>query len=459
MVRKSIITSTTIIFLSVLIYLLSNKDSRGDVVYRDKLQHTDRLLVAIDNNIPGNFEINGVSYYGLQHEILNSYASLLGIELEIIPDNSTSAYEALLKEKKINIAAVLKSNILDESTYAIPVFNTSYVVLTRKEKKSTPLSNIFELIEKADGKTIMVSQAFSSSKSFDILLDSLKNTHTYLTTKNILNMLQDLSMGKYDYLICEKNEADIGQALIKNLTGIYEFREEIPVYVMFNKEDSIVAKHFESWLDVFKASDKYAKLDRIYSHPEQRSQIVRNNGRRISEYDEIIKKIAKEENLDWRLISAMAYQESKFNPSVISSKGACGLMQVMPQVARQFDYDPDNLMDVETNITVAVKLIKNIERSIKFAPGTHINDRMSIMLACYNCGIGHVLDARKLAVKYGENPDEWLCVKKYLELKSNDDIIAEEIVKSGRFYGYKETSAFVSKVIDKYQSYCQIASL
>ena len=113
----------------------------------------------------------------------------------------------------------------------------------------------------------------------------------------------------------------------------------------------------------------------------------------ISVYDELIRSVSEEEGYDWRLMSAIAYHESRFSPDIVSKRGAAGLMQIMPAVARQFNVTGDRLLDPETNVRLAAQVLSKIDAGLHFAPGTPDDDRMSIILAAYNGGIGHVNDA------------------------------------------------------------------
>lgn len=79
-------------------------------------------------------------------------------------------------------------------------------------------------------------------------------------------------------------------------------------------------------------------------------------------YDELFKEVCEREGYDWRLMSAIAYSESRFNPMLVSSKGACGLMQVMPRVARQLGFK-GSVMDPASNILLAAKVLGKIEKS------------------------------------------------------------------------------------------------
>ena len=141
----------------------------------------------------------------------------------------------------------------------------------------------------------------------------------------------------------------------------------------------------------------------------------------ISDYDPLIRSISEEEGNDWRLLSAIAYHESRFTPDITSRNGAKGLMQIMPSVARQFDVPVEKVADPATNVRLANKLLSKIETSLGLPKEVSKKDRMSIVLACYNGGIGHVADARRLARVHGENPDSWEVVARYLALKAQPD--------------------------------------
>ena len=167
--------------------------------------------------------------------------------------------------------------------------------------------------------------------------------------------------------------------------------------------------------------------------------------------------ISEKEGNDWRLMAAIAYHESRFTPDITSSRGACGLMQIMPSVAEQFDVPESLIADPATNVWLANKLLSKIGESLRFPADTPDEDRMSIILACYNGGIGHVNDARRLARVHGEDPNSWKVVARYLTLKSEPEYYENEVVKCGRFTGSRQTLAYVKDVIGRYDKYCRIA--
>ena len=191
--------------------------------------------------------------------------------------------------------------------------------------------------------------------------------------------------------------------------------------------------------------------------PVESLPIQKENDYVISVYDELIRTISEEEGNDWRLMSAIAYHESRFTANITSRSGARGLMQIMPSVARQFDVPQEEVINPETNIWLANKLLTKINSTLRLPQGTSSRDRLSLVLAAYNGGIGHVSDARRLARVNGENPNSWDVVSRYLKLKAQPEYYNNEVVKCGRFTGSGQTLAYVKDVLGRYDKYCRMA--
>lgn len=76
--------------------------------------------------------------------------------------------------------------------------------------------------------------------------------------------------------------------------------------------------------------------------------------------------------------------ESGFKPGEVSNKGACGVMQVMPETAALYGVTREELFDVETNIKVELLYLKNLLKTF---------DRLDLAVAAYNCGPARVVAA------------------------------------------------------------------
>lgn len=178
----------------------------------------------------------------------------------------------------------------------------------------------------------------------------------------------------------------------------------------------------------------------------------------ISEFDPIMRKVGEEEGQDWRLMSAIAYHESRFIENLQSKQGARGIMQIRPVVARHFNVPLESIDDTETNIRLAGMLLAELDEMLHIPASTPTADRLSIILASYNAGIGHVMDARRLARMEGANPNSWEAVSHYLQLKAEPAYYELEAVHSGKFTGSRQTLGYVREVMSKYNHYCTIAS-
>ena len=178
---------------------------------------------------------------------------------------------------------------------------------------------------------------------------------------------------------------------------------------------------------------------------------------KISKFDPLMKRIGEESGHDWRFMSAIAYCESRFTEGLVSKRGAAGLMQVMPVVARHFKVPVSHIYNTETNVRLACRLLSEFEKMLRIPESTPEHDRLSIILASYNAGLGYVQDARRLAKADGANPNSWAVVSNYLKLKANPDYYTRSEVKAGRFSGSRETLGFVELAMSKYSHYCEIA--
>jgi membrane-bound lytic murein transglycosylase F len=167
-------------------------------------------------------------------------------------------------------------------------------------------------------------------------------------------------------------------------------------------------------------------------------------------YDDIIRKYSANIEWDWRLVASLICQESRFNPTVESRRGAFGLMQMMPETAARMGIDSS--ASPEENIRAGIKYINWLHTV--FDPKIADEDeRIFFILAAYNAGPGHVLDAMKLAEKNGLDPQKWVGnVEPWLLKKSLPEYYNDEVVRNGKFRGV-ESVKFVAEIIDRYMHY------
>lgn len=165
----------------------------------------------------------------------------------------------------------------------------------------------------------------------------------------------------------------------------------------------------------------------------------------LSHYDKYFREAADTLGYDWTLIAAIAFTESRFDSTARSGVGACGVMQMMPKTMRGFGI-PDSLqMDNRTNIMAAAKLLDILEKQYRYISDSE--ERINFILASYNAGVGHILDAMRLAHKHGKNKHVWQeNVDSFLIYKSLPEFYTDSLCRNGEFKDWKQTLSFVRKV-------------
>ena len=460
--RKKLSTITLIVILiAISVVSIVKLTGRGDrATDMAALKERGELRVAINVNLPGYFTFNGEAF-GFQHDVLEEYADALGVDLKILPEKSTEGAMALLDAGEVDMVATMPGyvDLQGRINLSSPAYNTGYVLLSSSRiDPAAALPSLDSLRGIVAGHSVVLTRAFTSTRIYERWLDRV-SSNSAISYDNTIDLFRSLDNGDIDFLVCDRMEAQLGRYLYPSARQVYTFDESLSAAVVVRGGDIVLQESFNGWVSDFMATDRFAALHDIYygdnvigHYMDEVSEPI-SDGVVISKYDDIIKRASMKAGRDWRLVSAIAYNESRFKPDVVSPKGATGIMQVMPSIARAFGRSADQMTDAEINVETALKLINKIESSLKFAPGTSEYDRLCIVLACYNGGIGHVLDARRLAVKYGENPDLWSSVSKYLVKKSEAEYYNDEAVTSGRFLGSDETCSFVSKVMQRFAHY------
>jgi membrane-bound lytic murein transglycosylase F len=133
---------------------------------------------------------------------------------------------------------------------------------------------------------------------------------------------------------------------------------------------------------------------------------------RLPNWEAYLKAAGEEYGIDWRLLAAMSYQESHWDPKARSHTGVRGLMMLTLVTARELGIS--NRIDPEQSIHGGARYFKQIYQRIP--ERIQGPDRTWFALAAYNVGMGHLEDARVLTESHGADPDKWADVKQYLPL-------------------------------------------
>lgn len=173
----------------------------------------------------------------------------------------------------------------------------------------------------------------------------------------------------------------------------------------------------------------------------------------ISHFDAIFKQHAIQCGWDWRLLAAQAYQESSFDPNAVSFMGAMGLMQLMPNTARQLGVSDSEVFNPQSNVRGAVKLINQL--NAHYSSITNPDERINFILAAYNAGPGHIDDARALARKYGKDANIWHGNVDAIVLRMSEPQYYNQSEVSHGYFRGSETYNYVLSIRALWEDYRQ----
>lgn len=175
-------------------------------------------------------------------------------------------------------------------------------------------------------------------------------------------------------------------------------------------------------------------------------------GGALSPFDALFRTACRDNGIDWRLAAAIAYVESRFQPELVSWAGARGVMQVMPGTAAAMGQDPDRLSDPAVCISAGVRLIATLDKALSdLIPDA--DRRRDFVIAAYNSGLGHILDAIALAEKYGLDSRHWHTGVRHAALmKSKPRYYRDPVVRNG-YFNARETLEFVERVNTVYTAF------
>lgn len=223
-----------------------------------------------------------------------------------------------------------------------------------------------------------------------------------------------------------------------------------------------LADSIDAWLGQEQPRQAQARLLKRYFELSRASMPEAINfnfaGGRISRLDPLFKRHAKSIGWDWRLLAAQGYTESRLDSTVVSWAGARGIMQIMPKTARAFGLNESEITNNNRSIETAAKILKHLDKVFR----SKVHDpaeRRKFVIAAYNSGPAHILDAIALASKHGLNPSVWDAnVAEALKMKSKPEYYNDPVCRYGYFHA-RQTLDYVERVYNFYTRACRAVKM
>lgn len=436
-----------------------------------RMQNNSKLKQIVESGVLRVVtDFNSTSYFiyrgqpmGFQYEMLQELADHLDVKLEVSVNNSLEEKFEMLERGDVDLIAV-NLTVTNERRkmmdFTVPFAQTRQVLVQRKVSDSDDSDNdsknsmVFTQLDLAR-KPVYVQSNSSYAKRLKNLSDEIGDTiFIHEIDQGVEKLIELVAEGEIDYTVADENVARVNSTYFDNIdfSVPVSFPQNMAWAVAKGTDDLRFAVN--SWMEKFRDTRKYAVLYNKYFMNKRSAEIVEsdyfaNSSGKISPYDDIIKEYSKDIGWDWRLVASMMYQESRFNPEAVSWAGAYGLMQLMPNTGARFGIVPTS--PEKKQIRAGIMFIQWLNEQLSDIKDEE--ERRKFILASYNVGLGHVLDARALAAKHGKDPNIWDDnVDKYLLSKSEPKYFTDSVVKYGYCRGI-ETYRYVANIVDRYEHY------
>jgi membrane-bound lytic murein transglycosylase F len=431
------------------------------------IQKRGYLTALIDNNSISYFIYKGRSM-GYEYELLQYLAQYLKIELKIkVVTGIEEAIDQLNKGAGDILAFPL--TITRERTeyvsFTNPHFDTYQVLVQKKPegwRMQAPQITDLHLIRKpADliGKEVFVMQGSSFKERLKNLSEEVGGEikiREDSASSETESLIRKVAAGEIQYTVTDQTIAMVNALYYPDLdiNTVLSLPQQIAWAVRKNSPELLNASN--TWLSQTKKNGLFQVVyNKYFNSPRFSITLATSDysstaGNKLSPYDDVIKKNAELLNWDWRLLASVVYQESNFDPKVQSWAGAIGLMQVMPETGEFFSVS--NLWEPGQNIKAGVHFLKFLDDQWMKTVSDR-NERVKFVLASYNVGLSHVIDAQKLAIKYGKKPDVWENnVEYYLLQKSNPKYYRDAVAVAG-YCRCDGPVIYVKEVLHRYDEY------
>lgn len=383
----------------------------------EKVQDNGELRVLTRNSAT-TYYIGPHGPTGPEFELVKAFADYLGVQARFVVDDNlqsilskVAAGEAHLAAAGLTVTEEREKNIRFTPAYQQI---TQQVVYHKGEKRPRSIKDLV-------GKNLEVLANSSHAErltEFKRDFPGLNWVESEDTgSSELLTLVAEQVI---DYTVADSNEIALVRRFHPEVQVAFSLSspQDLAWAMPQGQDDSL----YQAAVDFFKHIKENGELKRMlarhYDHVRNYDYAgtptyMRHIQGRLPNYQELFQQAAAKNDLDWRLVAAVGYQESHWNPLAVSPTGVRGLMMLTRVTAAQLGV---------TKRTDAAQSIKGGARYLRILFDQFADvpepDRTWLALAAYNVGYGHVKDAQKITAQRGGDPEVWMDVKKSLPLLS-----------------------------------------
>jgi membrane-bound lytic murein transglycosylase F len=366
---------------------------------------------------------------GAEVEFERSLVALLGdflhTKIVLLPE-STDNIAATLQTHRAHLAAApMRSAPSHPSLRFGPTYQSVREQMVCNNSAPTPRT-----LADLSGKRLAVA---SGSAQLAALQEAQQNFPALRwqsrARSNTLQLLSEVSEEKLDCAVANELQFTDARNYAPNLVAAFDIAPPSRLAWAFPKDaDPLLIKQIEAFFAKLQREHTLQRLlDHYYGHNNRLTQVdaaafISAIQTVLPHYRTMFEEAGTITGEDWRLLAALAYQESQWDPLATSYTNVRGMMMLTEETADRMELD--NRLDARTNIIAGARYLVLLKEQLP--ERIHEPDRTWLALAAYNQGLGHLEDARVLTDRAKQNPDSWLDVKKWM-LRLNQEEIYDTV--------------------------------
>jgi membrane-bound lytic murein transglycosylase F len=384
----------------------------------------NRELVVATRNSPTTYYFDGDQASGFEYDLLQAYATSRGYTLRVEVAFTLEEFIRQLDEGQVHLGAAgltVTSKQAQNLLATVPYLQQRPVVIYKSGKRRPRL-----LTDLANRDIIVLG-----GSSYTEVLEGLKEQIPTLTWREIqvgdtLELMRLVTEERAELAVLGAAEFRLQQQLYPRLVAALDLgkEESIAWYLPNIAGADALRTDLNLFLEGARQSGQIEKIrDKHFGATRFSSRMgAFTFNRRVEsilpQWQNLIETVASEYQLDWRLLAAVSYQESHWNPTARSRTGVEGMMMLTRRTAKELNVE--NRRDPRQSLRGGARFIKNLLR--RLPADIEQPHRLWMALAAYNIGLGHLEDARVIAEKNGLNPHIWSDVRSQLPKLQNPEI-------------------------------------
>jgi membrane-bound lytic murein transglycosylase F len=378
--------------------------------------HARGELRVVTLNLPTCYYLGAQGTEGLEFDLAQRFAAQLGVKLVMYPVANERAMQAELSAGRADIAAASLTGTPDWSQAgdaALPYAHIPQLVVYQRSG-----------VRPRDTLQLESARlAVRAGSPQEAILQKLKSTvaptlRWVQTAPSSADPVDDVDSGEADYAITDAREFSFAHHLYPNVLVGFALPDTRPVQWIVRRGAPDLLAQVNRFFQTLDHSGELTQLvqetsgdTRRFEYEESR-EFQGHVADRLPQYRSWFMQAAAQSGVDWRLLAAIGYQESKWDPHAESGDGARGVMMLTADTAEAMGiHDRTN---PQQSIFAGARYLAEVRE--KIPDRIPEPDRTWLTIAAYNVGFGHLEDARVITQSLGKDPDSWQDVRERLPL-------------------------------------------